>query len=128
MDTELYFQLEFEEEGIDVDMDFEEIYSHTTDSHRELIHRDLPDQHPIKSITGLESVLEDLSSNMDKTYIHKQRTASSTWDVVHNLNKYPSVMIVDSANTVVIGEISYVDMNHLIITFIGSFSGRAYLN
>lgn len=34
-----------------------------TKKHNELINRDLPDQHPIKSITGLEQELEELKNN-----------------------------------------------------------------
>lgn len=62
------------------------------------------------------------------TYVHKQTTAAIQWDIYHNLDKYPSVTIVDSAGTQVYGDISYVDSNHLIITFTSEFGGRAYLN
>lgn len=64
----------------------------------------------------------------DKTYIHIQGTASSTWSVAHSLNKYPSVMVVDSGNNVVVGDIAYTDNNNLVITFSASFSGKAYMN
>lgn len=64
----------------------------------------------------------------DSFFIHTQILASITWNIVHNLNKYPSVTIVDSANDVVIGDISYVDENNLIVSFSGAFSGKAYLS
>lgn len=62
------------------------------------------------------------------THIHSQITASATWTIVHNLNKYPSTTVVDSADTVVIGQIEYVSLNELKIIFSGGFSGKAYLN
>jgi hypothetical protein len=64
----------------------------------------------------------------DKNYIHDQILSSKIWTVVHNLDKYPSVMVVDSAETVVIGEVTYIDKNRLTITFSSQFSGKAYLN
>jgi hypothetical protein len=62
------------------------------------------------------------------TYIHTQVSSSDIWNVLHNLAKYPSVTIVDSAGSVVIGEIIYVSENEIRLEFQGGFSGNAYLN
>ena len=64
----------------------------------------------------------------DKFFQFNQNVPSDQWQVVHNLKKYPSVFVVDSAETVVIGEITYISENELIITFNAPFSGKAYLN
>lgn len=64
----------------------------------------------------------------DKTYIHNQVVASASWLVQHNLNKYPSVSIVDSGDNVVIGDVQYIDLNNILITFTSTFSGKAYFN
>lgn len=64
----------------------------------------------------------------DLTYIHHQDEAASEWEVVHNLKKYPSVTVVDSAKTKVYGDVTYVDKNSLIISFSSEFEGTAYLN
>lgn len=64
----------------------------------------------------------------DKTYVHDQGVASATWSITHNLNKKPSVTVVDSAENVVIGEIEYNNDTSITITFSGAFSGKAYLN
>lgn len=64
----------------------------------------------------------------DKTHVHIQSSAASVWEITHNLNKYPSVTVVDSAGSVVVGEVKYNNTNKVTITFIGSFSGKAYLN
>ena len=72
---------------------------------------------------------DELESGLaDAHYIHEQIAPSSTWHIQHMLGKYPSVTIVDSAGNVQIGEVEYVDANNLIISFNGSFAGRAYLN
>jgi hypothetical protein len=77
----------------------------------------------------LFSVIDfNLSENKDKNYVHNQVVASNTWSVSHNLNKYPSVTIVDSGENVVIGDVQYIDLNNIKITFTSTFSGKAYFN
>lgn len=62
------------------------------------------------------------------TYTHTQNSASATWTITHNLNCFPSVTVVDSAGSVVIGDVSYTNANTLVITFVAAFGGKAYLN
>ena len=61
-------------------------------------------------------------------YVHNQENAQIEWNVTHNLGKFPSVSVVDSANDEVIGEVTYIDTNSLTIKFTAAFSGKAYLN
>ena len=61
-------------------------------------------------------------------HTHTQTLSSATWSVTHNLGKYPSVSIVDSAEEEVIGEVQHTDANTLVIRFSAAFSGKAYLN
>lgn len=64
----------------------------------------------------------------DKSYTHNQLTSSATWTINHNLSKYPSVSIVDSAGSLVFGEVGYTDNNNITVTFGSAFGGNAYLN
>lgn len=64
----------------------------------------------------------------DKNYVHLQLSASNIWEIQHNLNKYVSVVIVDSGESVVFGDIEYNDNNKVTVTFQAVFSGKAYLN
>ena len=61
-------------------------------------------------------------------YVHTQPTPSKVWQVQHNLGKYPSITIVDSAGTQVEGDVDYTDTNNCILTFEGAFSGKAFCN
>lgn len=63
-----------------------------------------------------------------KTYIHEQAVAASVWYINHNLNKHPSVSVVDSAGTQVACEVLYNDKNNLTLSMNGAFKGFAYLN
>jgi hypothetical protein len=62
------------------------------------------------------------------SYVHTQAIALDTWVIVHSLNRFPSVTVVDSAGTHVIGDVQYTDSNTITLTFVGAFSGVAYLN
>ena len=64
----------------------------------------------------------------DKNFIFTQDVSSDVWTINHNLNKYAAVTVVDSANSVVIGVVDYIDKNTIKISFGSSFSGTAYLN
>ena len=64
----------------------------------------------------------------DKTYVHSQKIASDTWNVKHDLNKFPSVSVVDSANTLVLCDIDYINENELIVRSKAPFSGTCYCN
>ena len=64
----------------------------------------------------------------DKHLSWEQTTATSIWNIEHNLDKNPSVSVSDSAGSVIIGHVEYIDINNLKITFNAGFKGTAYLN
>lgn len=68
------------------------------------------------------------TSGQDLNYVHNQDVASATWKVKHNLNKFGSVTVVDSANSLIYGDVQYIDMNNLEIYFSAPFTGKAYIN
>lgn len=72
--------------------------------------------------------LTPLDRNRIQGYSHYQPSVSNTWDIVHGLNKYPSVTIVDSGGNTVVGDVRYVSLNEVQVTFTSAFSGTAYLN
>jgi len=57
-----------------------------------------------------------------------QLSNSAVWEILHNLNKRPSVTVIDSSGATVEGDIAYVDANRLIITFSDPIQGTAFLN
>ena len=69
-----------------------------------------------------------LSSQGAPTFIFTQGVASAVWNVPHDLGKFPSISVVDTANTVVTGQYEYTDNNNVILTFSAAFAGKAYLN
>lgn len=64
----------------------------------------------------------------DQTYVFVQSVPSTIWTITHNLNKYPSVSVVNINNVVMYGEITYLSPSQLQIEFSAGFSGKAYMN
>lgn len=64
----------------------------------------------------------------DVRYVHTQSVASDKWIIDHNLNKFPSVTIVDTSGSMVYGDVHYPSASRVIITFSSAFGGKAYLN
>ena len=84
-------------------------------------------------ITISQSAVEltgTVTANGEKltSYTHTQSTAEVEWTINHNMNKKPSVTVVDSANTYVLGEVEYLDNNALVLRFKFPFKGKAHLN
>lgn len=70
-----------------------------------------------------------LDAGGDKNFVFTQGVPSTTWTIQHNLEKFPSVTIVDTGDTSVLGgQIEYIDNNNLTITFGTAFAGKAFLN
>lgn len=63
----------------------------------------------------------------DLTYSQAFTVASSV-TVTHNLGKYPSVMVIDSAGDEVEGAVEHTSANELVVTFAAAFSGTVYCN
>lgn len=68
------------------------------------------------------------SGAQDKGFKHNQVSASSTWVINHNLNKFPNVVVIDSAGSQAIGAVTHNSKNQLTLSFSASFSGVAHLN
>lgn len=62
------------------------------------------------------------------TFTFNQSTPATTWLIPHNLEKFPSVTIVDSSGNVIMGETLYTNNNNITLTFSAPFTGKAYLN
>lgn len=80
----------------------------------------------VEEIESKQALLGKQTS--DKSFTFTQYQSSDTWTITHNLNKFPSVQVQDSAGTNVMGEIYYNSPDQLTLRFSAAFSGKAYLN
>ena len=81
--------------------------------------------HTFKLIGRDDTFIQD---TIKYSHIHTQDVPAAQWTINHNMGKFPSVTIVDSSNSEVIGEVSFTSNNQVVLTFSGAFSGKAYLN
>jgi hypothetical protein len=66
--------------------------------------------------------------DLDLTFVYQQRVPALTWNVSHNLGKYPHVIVVDTNGNVVMANVQHIDVNTLLITCSSPQMGRAFLN
>ena len=69
-----------------------------------------------------------LSSQGAPTFIFTQGVPATTWNIQHNLGKFPSVSVINNNNIVINGEVTYIDNNNVQLNFSAGFTGKAYLN
>lgn len=62
-----------------------------------------------------------------RRHVHTQASPSTTWVITHSLGGKPSVTVVDSADTMVVGEVTYNSNSQVTVEFTAAFSGYAYL-
>tara|TARA_R110000764_G_C10882879_1_gene369311 strand:+ start:21 stop:743 length:723 start_codon:yes stop_codon:yes gene_type:complete len=70
----------------------------------------------------------DTASSVGDKNFTETVSLSTTWTVNHNLNKYPAVSILDTAGTEVYGQIDYVSLTQVVITFVLPVAGRVTCN
>jgi hypothetical protein len=61
-------------------------------------------------------------------FVFSQPTPATSWVINHTLNYHPAVRVVDSAGTLVEGDVTYPNANTVVLTFPAGFSGTAYLS
>lgn len=84
-----------------------------------------------ETINGIDNSIAITPYTLRKatTYVHEQGIASDIWVINHNLNKHPSIGIVDSSGSMQIPDDVIVNNeNTITVLFIAAFAGKAYLN
>jgi len=64
----------------------------------------------------------------DSNFVHVQTEKLAIWTITHNMNKQPSVNVVDADGNTALVDISRISDNELQIVSSIPFSGIAYLN
>ena len=92
------------------------------------INQDTPNQVLVdQDSPNLVTVRSSSGSANTRRYEHTQGIASANWTINHTLGGKPSVTIVDSADTHVVGEVQYTSTTQVVVSFTTPFSGKAYL-
>ncbi|HHJ8903605.1 TPA: hypothetical protein ACQNTV_001780, partial [Streptococcus pyogenes] len=81
------------------------------------------------TIQKLSADIEYLKSKVTQNqHLFEQVSPQTEWTITHNLIKYPSVTIVDSAGNEVFGSVEYISTTKIIVRFSAPFAGKAILN
>ena len=67
------------------------------------------------------------SAGNTRRHVHTQSSPSTLWTITHSLGGKPSVMVADTADTIVVCEVKYVSSTQITVEFTAAFSGYAYL-
>lgn len=78
--------------------------------------------------SGITRFIGSIGINFNFTYTHTQTVALQTWDIVHGLNRPTAVTVTDPLGHVVAADVTYVDLNEVIIEFDAPFIGVAYFS
>lgn len=62
------------------------------------------------------------------TFVFTEGAPSTVWTIKHDLKRFPSVTVIDTAGDEVQGITEYVSNNELKIVFSAAVTGTAYLN
>jgi len=73
-------------------------------------------------------IFSEFAQSEVPSFIFTQPSPSVNWNIQHNMDKYPSVSVVNNNNVLMYGKTTYIDKNNLTINFSAGFSGKAYLN
>lgn len=77
--------------------------------------------------TPFFTAVTQANSGLAQRLLFNQGSPSTVWNITHALGGRPSVTVVDSSGTVVIGEVVYNSNSSITINFTAAFSGSAYL-
>lgn len=55
-------------------------------------------------------------------------TPLAVWEVAHGLGRFPSVMILDTANEQLLADVAFIDADHIRISFSAPTAGVVSLN
>lgn len=90
----------------------------------------------IKAIKGSSSYdaivsnsLAQLNTRLTNSegYYHEQSSPSSTWTIVHGLNRYPNIIIFDDEFNQIFADVKMLNVNTVRVTFSESLSGAAFI-
>ena len=77
----------------------------------------------VLTVVGLKTLIQQSIS-----YSHQQNTALTVWTITHNLGRFPSIVVTDNLNNVLICDVFYVDANIVQVIHGIALIGNAYCN
>jgi hypothetical protein len=90
---------------------------------------EVPGVHPLWELVAAKGADGAPGQDMQPfKYVHTQMTPDSVWTVIHGLGGFPNVTSVDSSNSEIVGDLDYIDINTVQISFASATGGKAYIS
>lgn len=80
----------------------------------------------VQAVNDINDKIDNIET--DKTYVHEQMAASNIWDFPHPLEKIPSVTTLDSAGSTIMGKVTIMGNDRIVVEFNHPMWGKAILN
>ena len=77
---------------------------------------------------GEITLINPSNTTTNNFLVYNKTIASNEWLINHHLKKFPSVIVLDNSGLIITGEIDFLNLNSLKITFSEPLSGRAFLS
>tara|TARA_R100000935_G_scaffold37255_1_gene58325 strand:+ start:844 stop:1563 length:720 start_codon:yes stop_codon:yes gene_type:complete len=74
------------------------------------------------------SEFQNPNTSGDASFTFTQASPATTWNIQHDMGKFPSITVIDTGDTVVTGQYTYTNNNNVVLNFSAAFAGKAYLN
>lgn len=84
--------------------------------------------HNLGFLTVAEDVEIQLKTKSDTTRVIQIPAALTTWTILHNMDKRPSVTTIDSSGNIITGQVTYNSDHQITINFNPAVAGTVYLN
>lgn len=104
----------------------------------DLIDLEFMDENPQIQLTPLDSPVIEMEFSKvlqgergppgGENFIWQQDISLIVWTIPHNMQRYPSVAVVDDLGNLLTSDIRYVDSNIVQVIHGAAFAGKAYLN
>ena len=78
--------------------------------------------------TNGDTTTFDVTNGFNPSYTHNQAVAAAEWTINHNLNKHPTIVVIDSSGNTFYPPVTYDDENTCTIHLLGATTGIAYLS
>lgn len=86
---------------------------------------------PLVQVNGRIRELSSQDKFLNKvidSFVFEQLVPSAIWEIEHNMNKFPSISIVQDDGTEVYGLKIYNSSNKITLSFSKPITGKAFLN
>lgn len=98
------------------------------DTYMDLVNGNIWNCGPSAWLNSGVSIVLSTAVTEAQQFVFTQLIPLTIWNIVHGLNRHPTVLVMDTAGDIVEGTITFVNLNTVSLSFSIGISGTAYLS